>query len=41
MHSGDDDNRNLPVDFAGGGFRHDRRLAFDPREQLPSLSSAC
>lgn len=33
------DNRNMPVLFAGGGFRHGQHLAFDRRrnEPLPNL----
>lgn len=29
MHSGGHNNRNLPIVFAGGGFRHGQHLAFD------------
>jgi len=29
------DNRNLPVLFAGGGFRHGRHLAFDQKDNYP------
>ena len=29
------DNRNMPVLFAGGGFRHGRHLAFDQRKNYP------
>ena len=29
------DNRNIPVLFAGGGFRHGQHLAFDQRRNYP------
>ena len=29
------DNRNMPVLFAGGGFRHGRHLAFDQKDNYP------
>jgi hypothetical protein len=29
------DNKNMPVLFAGGGFRHGRHLAFDQRNNYP------
>jgi hypothetical protein len=29
------DNRNMPVLFAGGGFRHGRHLAFDQERNYP------
>jgi len=29
------DNRNLPVLFAGGGFKHGRHLAFDQKKNYP------
>jgi hypothetical protein len=29
------DNRNMPVLFAGGGFRHGRHLAFDRKNNYP------
>lgn len=29
------DNRNMPVLFAGGGFRHGQHLAFDPKKNYP------
>jgi hypothetical protein len=29
------DNRNMPVLFAGGGFRHGKHLAFDPNNNHP------
>ncbi len=29
------DNRNMPVLFAGGGFKHGRHLAFDQRNNYP------
>jgi hypothetical protein len=29
------DNRNMPVLFAGGGFRHGRHLAFDQKNNYP------
>lgn len=29
------DNKNLPVVFAGGGFKHGRHLAFDPQNNTP------
>jgi hypothetical protein len=35
MHSGNHDNRNLPIIFAGGGFRHGQHLAFDPDKNHP------
>ena len=35
MHSGNHDNRNLPIIFAGGGFRHGQHLAFDPVNNHP------
>lgn len=33
------DNKNMPVLFAGGGFKHGRHLAFDPKNNyaLPNL----
>jgi hypothetical protein len=33
------DNKNMPVLFAGGGFRHGQHLAFDRKnnEPLPNL----
>ena len=35
MHSGAHDNRNLPILFAGGGFRHGQHLAFDQANNYP------
>lgn len=35
MHSGNHDNRNLPIIFAGGGFRHGQHLAFDSENNHP------
>lgn len=35
MHSGRHDNHNLPVLFAGGGFRHGQHLAFDQDNNTP------
>jgi hypothetical protein len=35
MHSGAHDNRNLPILFAGGGFRHGQHLAFDREHNYP------
>ncbi|MEO2031215.1 MAG: DUF1552 domain-containing protein, partial [Planctomycetaceae bacterium] len=35
MHSGNHDNRNLPIIFAGGGFRHGQHLAFDSDNNYP------
>jgi hypothetical protein len=35
MHSGGHNNRNLPVIFAGGGFRHGQHLAFDHDNNYP------
>ena len=35
MHSGNHDNRNLPIVFAGGGFRHGQHLAFNPDDNHP------
>lgn len=35
MHSGGHDNRNLPILFAGGGFRHGQHLAFDQGQNIP------
>jgi hypothetical protein len=29
------DNKNMPVLFAGGGFRHGQHLAFDPQNNYP------
>lgn len=29
------DNKNMPIVLAGGGFRHGRHLAFDPRNNPP------
>jgi hypothetical protein len=29
------DNRNMPVLFAGGGFRHGQHLAFDRKKNYP------
>ena len=29
------DNRNMPVLFAGGGFKHERHLAFDQKKNYP------
>ena len=29
------DNRNMPVLFAGGGFKHGRHLAFDQKNNYP------
>ncbi|MEZ5952301.1 MAG: hypothetical protein R3C12_24545 [Planctomycetaceae bacterium] len=29
------DNRNMPVLFAGGGFRHGQHLAFDTKNNYP------
>ena len=29
------DNRNMPVLFAGGGFRHGQHLAFDTKKNYP------
>ncbi len=29
------DNKNMPVLFAGGGFRHGQHLAFDPKNNYP------
>jgi hypothetical protein len=35
MHSGGHNNRNLPVIFAGGGFKHGQHLAFDADNNYP------
>ncbi len=35
MHSGGHNNQNLPVLFAGGGFRHGQHLAFDQDNNAP------
>lgn len=37
------DNRNMPVLFAGGGFRHGQHLAFDQKDNypLPNLYVSC
>jgi hypothetical protein len=35
MHSGGHDNRNLPIIFAGGGFKHGQHLAFDQSSNAP------
>ena len=35
MHSGNHDNRNLPVILGGGGFRHGQHLAFDQDNNYP------
>ncbi len=35
MHSGNHDNRNLPVVLSGGGFRHGQHLAFDRDHNYP------
>lgn len=35
MHSGNHDNRNLPIILAGGGFRHGQHLAFDQNDNHP------
>jgi len=35
MHSGNHDNRNLPIILAGGGFRHGQYLAFDRDNNYP------
>jgi hypothetical protein len=35
MHSGGHDNKNLPVIFAGGGFKHGQHLAFDKSNNTP------
>ena len=29
------DNKNMPVLFAGGGFKHGQHLAFDPKDNYP------
>jgi hypothetical protein len=35
MHSGGHNNRNLPVIFAGGGFRHGQHIARDQDNNDP------
>jgi hypothetical protein len=35
MHSGGHNNRNLPIIFAGGGFKHGQHLAFDSDNNYP------
>jgi len=35
MHSGGHNNRNLPVIFAGGGFRHGQHVALDQENNYP------
>ncbi len=35
MHSGNHDNRNLPIILAGGGFKHGQHLAYDPDNNYP------
>ena len=35
MHSGNHNNRNLPILLAGGGFQHGRHLAFDQNNNTP------
>lgn len=35
MHSGNHNNRNLPIILAGGGFEHGQHLAFDQHNNYP------
>ena len=35
MHDGLHNNQNLPIIFAGGGFKHGQHLAFDQKNNMP------